>query len=326
MSMTAVLHHRPSSPGLPAIVLVVAFAAPGAAAFANPVDPTGEDSGVCTNTTEAAKKACGLDAESAYCLAAGMCQNQPNATRRQKCLTAAGDERDDARALCGRQFEARDDVCDDLGQAAYHPPVVASNFVSAITNKYFPLQPGTTLIYRGKTDAGIERVVINVQHQTRKILGVECTQVRDTLSVDGEVVEDTLDWYAQDKQGNVWYFGESTQELEDGRAVTVEGSWQAGVDGASPGIVMKAHPASGDIYRQEFLLGSAEDLAEVVSLAGSASVSAASCHGTCVVTHEFTPVEPELNERKFYAPNVGFILEVDLRTGDRSELVAIQHH
>ena len=140
------------------------------------------------------------------------------------------------------------------------------------------------------------------------------------------MVEDTLDWYAQDKQGNVWYFGESTQELEDGRAVTVEGSWQAGVDGASPGIVMKAHPASGDVYRQEFLLGSAEDLAEVVSLAGSASVSAASCHGTCVVTHEFTPVEPELNERKYYAPNVGFILEVDLRTGDRSELVAIQHH
>jgi hypothetical protein len=166
--------------------------------------------------------------------------------------------------------------------------------------------------------------VINVQHQTRKILGVECTQVRDTVTLDGEVTEDTLDWYAQDKQGNVWYFGESTFELEDGRPVSVEGSWRGGIEGAKPGIIMKAHPSAGDVYRQEFLLGSAEDLAEVLSLTGGASATAASCHGQCVVTHEFTPIEPTLNERKYYAPNLGFILEVDVATGDRLELIDLR--
>jgi hypothetical protein len=196
--------------------------------------------------------------------------------------------------------------------------------VKAITNRYFPLKPGTTFIYQGETDAGIERTVLRVQHQTATILGVECTQVHDTVYVDGVVTEDTLDWYAQDKQGNVWYFGESTQELEDGRPVSIEGSWRAGVDGARPGIIMKAHPAAGDVYRQEFLLGSAEDLAEVLSLAGHANASAATCHGNCLITHEFTPIEPDLNERKYYAPNVGFILEVDQKTGRRSELIDIR--
>ena len=205
----------------------------------------------------------------------------------------------------------------------YAPPIIPPISCLRITNKYFPLKPGTTFVYRGDTDAGVERNVLTVQHETETILGVECTQVRDTVWVDGSLTEDTLDWYAQDKLGNVWYFGESTQEFEDGLPVSLEGSWRAGVNGARPGIIMKAHPAAGNVYRQEFSLGTAEDLARVLTLWGSATVPAASCHANCLVTREFTPLEPDLNERKYYALNVGFILEIDQQAGDRLELVAI---
>lgn len=322
MSSSAALHRNHRNPGLPAILIAAVFGA--TPAFADAERPAEEDSGICTDTAEAASKSCGLDAEGSYWLAVGACRNEPNASRRRACLTGANNERDDARALCNEQFEARDDVCDDLGQAAYHPVIVPSNFVKEVTNKYFPLKPGTIFIYRGEIDGDVERVVVRVQQQTKKILGVECTQVRDTVTVDGEVAEDTLDWYAQDKQGNVWYFGESTQEFEDGLPVSLEGSWRGGVDGAKPGIIMKAYPSVGDAYRQEFLLGSAEDIAEVVGVAGSATTPAASCRGTCLVTHEFTPIEPDLNEKKYYAPNVGFILEVDQATGDRLELIELR--
>jgi hypothetical protein len=322
MSSIAASHHSHRNPGAPAILIAAILGA--TPACADPPRPTAEDSGICSDTAEAANKACGLDAEGGYWLAVGACQNQPNASRRQRCLTNASNERSEARALCRDQFEARDDVCDVLGQAAYHPAIVPSNFVKEVTNKYFPLKPGTAFIYRGETDAGVERVVVRVQRETRNILGVECTQVRDTVTIDGEVAEDTLDWYAQDKQGNVWYFGESTQEFEDGLPVSLEGSWRGGVDGAKPGIIMKAHPNPGDVYRQEFLLGSAEDIAEVVGVSGNAMTPAASCHGNCVVTHEFTPLEPDLNERKYYAPNVGFILEIDQETGDRLKLIELR--
>ena len=159
--------------------------------------------------------------------------------------------------------------------------------------------------------------------ETETILGVECTVVRDTVTVDGELVEDTLDWFAQDRNGNVWYFGEISKSFEDGDLVSLDGSWRAGVDGAKPGIVMKAHPAVGDVYRQEFLLGVAEDYARVVSLSGDATVPAASCTN-CLVTGDFVPLEPDADERKFYKRGVGLILEVDRTTGDRVELIEYQ--
>src|SRR5262249_59969637 len=100
----------------------------------------------------------------------------------------------------------------------------------------------------------------------RVILGVTCVEVHDTVTLDGELSEDTLDWFAQDKDGNVWYFGENTHELEDGLITTIEGTFMAGVNRDKPGIIMKAHPAVGDFYRQEFSLANAEDFAETLSL------------------------------------------------------------
>jgi hypothetical protein len=114
-----------------------------------------------------------------------------------------------------------------------------------------------------------------VTHNTKEILGVTCVEVRDIVTVGGVVKEDTLDWFAQDTAGNVWYFEENSKEIQDGLAVSLEGSWTAGIDGAKPGIIMKAYPAVGDFYRQEFALGTAEDVAEVLSPTETVTVPAA---------------------------------------------------
>jgi len=160
-----------------------------------------------------------------------------------------------------------------------------------------------------------------VTDEVKEILGVTCAVVHNLVKENGEVIEDTEDWYAQDIFGNVWYFGEIAQDFEDGELVSIDGSWKAGVDGAKAGIIMKAAPAVGDVYRQEFSLGNAEDLAEVLSLTGSEVVPAATCNGDCLVTRDFTPLQPDVSEHKYYKPGFGLILEVNPDTGDRVELV-----
>src|SRR5262245_57280172 len=182
----------------------------------------------------------------------------------------------------------------------------------------YPLEPGTTGTYVG----GGETDTVTVTNETRLIAGVTCIVVHDTVSAGGAVTEDTEDFFAQDVDGNVWYFGELSQEFENGELTSLEGSWRAGVDGASPGIIMRAMPAVGDTYRQEFAFGNAEDAAEVQSTTGSATVPATSCAGTCLVTREFTPLEPDADEQKYYAPGIGMILEVETATGVRNELVS----
>ena len=146
------------------------------------------------------------------------------------------------------------------------------------------------------------------------ILGVTCTEVHDTVTTNGVLTEDTLDWFAQDTTGNVWYFGENTHELADGLISTIDGTFRGGVDGAQPGIVMKAHPAIGDFYRQEFDLGNAEDFAEVVGLSASVTVPFGS-FTNCLDTRETTPLEPDLHQHKFYAAGVGDMLETEEERG-----------
>ena len=173
-------------------------------------------------------------------------------------------------------------------------------------NPYFPLVPGRTYIYKGEG----ETVTYMVTKETREILGVRCAVIHDVVTKDnGEVIEDTTDWYAQDTQGNVWYFGEVALNLVNGVVHNLHGSWMAGVDGALPGIIMKAVPVVGTMYRQEFSLGTAEDLAEVVSVTGSATAAGAKCAGNCLGTRDFTPVELGVNVFKYYAPGVGVIVE-----------------
>jgi hypothetical protein len=211
----------------------------------------------------------------------------------------------------------------DARLAAYDPVIDPSNFVARVDNPYFPLTPGTTFVYEGQTAEGFEHDEFAVTHHTRVILGVRCVEVHDTVKTDGQLTEDTLDWFAQDRDGNVWYFGENTHELEDGLITTIDGTFMAGVNGDKPGIIMKAHPVIGDFYRQEFSLNNAEDFAETRSLTQTVHVPTGTFHN-CLKSKETTPLETDLLEYKFYAPGVGNILTVDARTGDRVELVRIR--
>jgi hypothetical protein len=190
----------------------------------------------------------------------------------------------------------------------YAPTVDPANFGGTIDNRYLPFKPGTAFHYegvRGTTPQTDDEVVT---HQTKRILGVRCTVVRDTVSEHGRPVERTYDWYAQDKQGNVWYMGEDSFELSHGHFVKASDSWQSGVNGAKPGIIMPAHPRPGDAYRQEYYPpGKALDEARVLRLSGTLTVPYGAFK-RLLVTSERSPLEPQ-TEQKYYAPGVGEIAE-----------------
>lgn len=198
------------------------------------------------------------------------------------------------------------------------------NFVSTVDNKFFPLQPGTAFFYKGKKDGVHTSNVTFVTHATKQILGVTTTVVRDRAFEKGVLVEDTIDWYAQDRTGNVWYFGEDTKELDkSGNVISTEGSWEAGKNGARPGIIMEANPKAGDRYHQERAPGVAEDMAQVLSLDKSACVPYG-CFNNLLLTKEWTPLEPGVVEHKYYAEGVGFIRSVMVKGGkEHTELVRI---
>jgi hypothetical protein len=198
------------------------------------------------------------------------------------------------------------------------------DFSTTIDNPFFPLVPNTTFVYVGTKDGSPERDEFQVTDRTKVILGVRCREVRDRGYINGVLAEDTLDWFAQDKNGNVFYFGEDTKELdENGNVISTEGSWQAGVNGALPGIVMEANPHVGDTYQQEFAAPVAEDMATVLALNKTVNVPFGS-FSNCLETEEFSPLEPGAIEHKFYARGVGFVQSVALRGGrERLELVTI---
>ncbi|UCD35393.1 MAG: hypothetical protein JSU90_00775 [Nitrospiraceae bacterium] len=278
--------------------------------------------GACTTTTDAAFNACGYEVDDDYWIALGNCANLANAAARSGCEKEAREERKSGKEDCRDQRDAREEICEAINEDPYDPVIDPGDFLDkngiiANPNPWFPLIPGTTWVYEG----GDETITVTVTNDTKEILGVTCIVVRDVVEEDGDVIEDTVDWYAQDIDGNVWYFGEISQEFEDGELISLDGSWKAGVDGAKAGIIMKANPQKGDVYRQEFALGEAEDMGEVLDVNGSASVPAASCSGTCVITRDWTPLEPDGEENKYYAPGIGAILEVNPDTGERVELV-----
>jgi hypothetical protein len=198
---------------------------------------------------------------------------------------------------------------------AYQPAIDPAAFVERVENEFFPLVPGTRWVLEGGGDADGETTTTEVTTETRTVMGVVCTVVHDEVALDGEPVEITSDWYAQDADGNVWYFGEETAEYENGEIVSTAGSWEAGVDGAMPGIIMPADPQVGVTYRQEFYAGEAEDLAKAVELDATADVPLGAYDGV-LVTEDWTPLEPDVAERKFYAPGIGLIREETIRGGE----------
>ncbi|PYV95009.1 MAG: hypothetical protein DMG89_23330 [Acidobacteria bacterium] len=283
---------------------------------------TGE-ANFCLMTSQAALRSCRAKARSDLWLAFGKCDNVADAAKRRNCKEHASATLKDALSECGDQYSVRQSACQRLGPEPYDPIIDPANFVDRIDNPYFPLTPGTVYIYEGQIQDGLERDEFFVTHKTVKILGVTTVEVHDTVTVDGQLTEDTLDWFAQDKDGNVWYFGENTMELENGRPSTLAGTFKAGVNHAKPGIVMEAHPAIGDFYRQEFDLGNAEDFAEVKSLSDTVTVPVGT-FTQCLRTLETTPLEPDLKEAKWYATGIGNVLTKDLNTGEKSKLVRIE--
>jgi hypothetical protein len=199
-----------------------------------------------------------------------------------------------------------------------------ADFVAEIDNPYWPMSPGSTWVYRETDpDATELRVEVTVTDRTKTILGIDATVVHDVVSEDGEVIEDTFDWYAQDASGNVWYLGEDTKEFEDGKLKTTAGSWEAGVDGAQAGVIVPADPRVGMTYRQEYYAGEAEDRGEVLSLDEQAKVPFGS-FDHLLMTKDTTPLEPDVLEHKFYAEGIGPILALDVAGGGREELISFE--
>jgi hypothetical protein len=191
----------------------------------------------------------------------------------------------------------------------YRPDVDPANFVETVDHPYFPLAPGTRWVYEGESDGEAERIEVVVTGDRRAIQGISAVVVRDTVSIGGELVEDTYDWFAQDRDGNVWYLGEDTHEFEDGVEVSTEGSWEHGTDGALAGIVMPAEPTAGLAYRQEYDAGEAEDMGEIIEV-GARKTIGLGTYEDVVVTEDWTPLEPDVVENKWYAPGVGNIYEI----------------
>jgi hypothetical protein len=203
--------------------------------------------------------------------------------------------------------------------APYAPVIDPTAFTTTIDNPFLPMVVGTTMTYEG----GGERDVVTVTPITREVMGVTVLAVRDKVYEDGELTEDTEDWFAQDVAGNVWYFGEETADCEGGKAKNAEGAWTGGVDGAQPGIVMLADPQVGDTYRQEFYAGVAEDMGRVIKLGQTVTVPNGA-YQDVLVTEDFTPLEPDVLENKAYAPGVGLVQEGPAKRPDEVGLVSIE--
>jgi hypothetical protein len=217
--------------------------------------------------------------------------------------------------------------CDNSSGPSGPPydPQIPASWASAVTNSFFPLVPGTTLEYAGQTAAGLETITVDVLNETRVVHGVTAAIVHDRVYLDGALIEDTYDWYAQDSEGNVWYLGEDSKEIENGVVVSTEGSWEWGVNDALPGIYMWANPAAhlGEDYRQEFYEDEAEDWAKVLDTNHAVAVPHGTLNG-CIRTFDWSGLDSAAREHKYYGPGIGLVLETPADGGsERIELIRV---
>ncbi len=202
---------------------------------------------------------------------------------------------------------------------SYDPPFDPATFVALVDNPLFPLLPGTKYTYR---EGESQTVEVTVLSETKTIAGVVATVVHDVASEDGEVIEDTFDYYGQDASGAVWYLGEDTKEFSKGVVISTAGSWLTGVDGAKPGYIIPPTLTVGLRYRQEYLACEAEDEGRILALDTAVSAPVGSFTG-CLKTRDTTRLEPSVIEEKYYCPGKGLVLAIDLGTGERAELLSI---
>jgi hypothetical protein len=226
----------------------------------------------------------------------------------------------------GKDEDTRGSAGRELPEGSEPVDLDPAKFSVDIDNRYWPMVPGTRWTYREIDEEGKHlRVVVTVTAETKTIAnGITARVVRDTVTEDGELIEDTFDWYAQDGEGNVWYLGENTAEFEGGKVTSRAGSFEAGVDGALPGIIMPADPVDGMTYRQEYYEGEAEDNGEVLDVGEQVEVPAGHYWGA-LLTKDTNALEPNVLEYKLYAPGVGPVLAVGVSGGrGREELVRVE--
>jgi len=276
----------------------------------------------CDDTALAILEATKSAANADYWTSYANCLNDPDGVFAD-CESDAADALQEALDEAQEQYDARLEVCALLGGGPYDPDLDPSEFTTSIDNPYLPAITGQTYVYEKKTPEGLESVEIRATHDVVTIDGFKCRAIRDIERLDGVLVEDTVDWFAQRNDGTVWYFGEIARNYEDGFLADIDGSWRHGTDGAKAGIIMLASPAPDDFYRQEFFLNEAEDVAMVVSTSETVTVP----YGTftnCLQTEEWSPLSPGNFEWKYYAKGVGLVLEFDPSDGERLELVRIK--
>ena len=296
--------------------------------------------GFCSGTATALFRACRSEVKDDFFVAQAKCINVSDDEGRSRCSGQARTARKKANKLCRRQRQGRLDACRSLGEERYDP-----NFNPALfdapenptnPNAFFPLRVGNRWEYRG----GAETVIVQVLDETKLIDGVRCIVVRDQVFEDGDLIEDTDDWFATAKDGDVWYCGEETKTSRPSRA-TARGcrSWSAstalsrpGVTATSRGSSSRAAPVPGEVYLEEFSLGNAEDMAEVLSTTYRFGADPALdegvprplaerlCPGDCVVTRNFSLLEPGIFERKYHARGIGVFLEVKPGSGEVVQL------
>ncbi len=291
--------------------------------------------GPCSSAAVAMMQACAVDVIDDLFESTAICQDIADDNDRADCTADIELNKTESEEECGDVFDARLALCADLNDAAHDPmfgPAFATNFVNPLdiggmvpANPWFPLVTGNRWVYAG----GGETIEVVVTDETKLIDGVTCVVVIDTVSEDGAALEITGDWYAQDLAGNVWYCGEISRNYEifagdvpeEPELVDIDGSWKAGRDGAEPGILLPFAPVVGETMRQEIAYGEAEDVITVESLTETEAAHGGACIGNCLMTSDYTPLEPGVSENKFYAPGIGMIAEVDPATGDRVELM-----
>ena len=301
--------------------------------------------GSCASTASLLWQACDIDIMDDFFEEVATCQNSDE-DELDECIAEAVDQRDETQEECADIYAARQNVCQDLGDEVHEPEfgeAFADNFIDPLDigdgeepNPYFPLLQGNQWIYESTfidEDDGeeiTETITVTVTNKTKLIQGITCLVVNDTVEEDGDLIEDTDDWFAQDKDGNIWYCGEIAKnfELYEGdepeipELVDIEGSWKAGREGAKAGMLLPFEPTEGQVIRTEVLFGDAEDVVEILSVTGTEAAEGGSCDGNCLVTLDYSPLEPGAAENKYYAPGLGLILEVDLESGDRAELIS----
>ena len=286
-------------------------------------------SNACSKTSQLMRSACFAESRDDYLVEVAKCYNESERGEKRECIRESREEYHEVRGECHEVFDAREEACDALGQAPYDPSFEPEDFeisLASLTtpNPYYPMAVGHIWVYGGDED-----IMVEVLDESKLIDDIVCFVVRDVVSEDGLLVEDTDDWFAVAKgDGGVWYCGEEVKDFEyfEGDSpslpelVAIDGSFKVERDGDRAGVVFPGYPQVGEVYRQEFSLGNAEDMAEILSTTYSygqdpelddlvpQTLAEQLCNNNCIVVLEYTPIEPGVFERKYYAPGIGFII------------------